>query len=201
MVVNVRTNDDLIEILRNRASGNWNIGVTTEPLITMVRVFNWNNDQVLKGYFNSAASRRNADGDLLIAIGKCRIENFRAGESWFDIFGMAAMVYTPYVPIQKSNGTTSGIMREPNFPRMNQNEIDVFFRRLISEIRLRGITNIVFIAGGTPIPNFFTDWCQQKVVTIEILADEELDRIYPGVNDILWEDELYDENPNDSIRD
>jgi hypothetical protein len=200
MVVNVRTQDDLRELLRNRASGNWNIGVGTEPRITKVRVFNWDNDQVLKGDFNRARSRRDADDDLIIGISKCRIENFRAGERFFDIFGMAAVVYTPYVPIQRVNGMTSGIIRGINFAGRNQNEIDEFFKRLISEIRLRGITNIVFRAGGIPIPDFFTDWCQQNGVNIQILPDEELDRIYPEVNDILCEDELFDENQNEDIR-
>ena len=199
MVVNVRTRDDLRDLLRNRASGNWNVGIAMEPRITKVRVFDWDNNQVLKGDFNRTRSRRDADGDLIIGISKCRIENFRAGESYFEIFGMAAVVYTPYVPVQRSNGTISGIMRDTNFAEMNQNEIDDFFRRLISEIRLRGITNIVFRAGGIPIPDFFTDWCQQNGVTIQILPDEELDMIYPEVNDILWEDELFDENQNQDI--
>ena len=200
MVVNVRTQDDLRELLKNRESGNWNIGVATEPLITKVRVFNWDNNQVLKGDYNRARSRRDIGGDLIIGISKCRIENFRAGESWFNIFGRGNKAYTPYVPVQRANGMTSGIIRDTNYAGMNQNEIDEFFKRLISEIRLRGITNIVFRAGGIPIPDFFTDWCQQNGLTIQILPDEELDRVYPEVNDILWEDELFDENQNEDIR-
>ena len=47
MVVNVRTKDDLRDLLKNRASGNWNIGLASEPRITKVRVFNWDNNQVL----------------------------------------------------------------------------------------------------------------------------------------------------------
>jgi hypothetical protein len=166
----------------------------------MVRVFNWDNDQVLKGDFNRPSSIRDGDGDLIIGISNCRIENFRAGESWFDIFGMASVVYTPNVSVQRSYGMISGIIRDANFEEMNQNEIDEFFRRLISEIRLRGITNIVFRAGGVQIPGFFTDWCQQKGVTIQMLPDDELERLYPKVNDILWEEELFDENPNENIR-
>ena len=33
MVVNVRTHDDLRDLLRNRASGNWIVGIGTEPRI------------------------------------------------------------------------------------------------------------------------------------------------------------------------
>lgn len=196
MVVNLRTRDDLSELLRNRASGNWRIGLKTEPRITKVRVFNWDNDQVLKGDFDRAQSIRDAVNDLIIGISKCRIENFRANESWFDIFGTAAVVYTPYVPVQRSNGTTSGIIRYANYEEMNQSEIDDFFRKLISEIRLRGLNKVVFRAGGTPIPDFFIEWCMQNFVTIEILADEDLDRLYPENEDILWEDDLFDSDNN-----
>ena len=103
MVVNVRTRDDLMDLLLNRASGNWVIGVDTEPSITKVRVFNWDNYQVFKGDYNRARSRRDGDGRLIIAVIKCRIENFRAHESWFKIFGSATVAYTPNVPVQKQN--------------------------------------------------------------------------------------------------
>jgi hypothetical protein len=154
MVVNVRTQNDLRELLKNRESGNWNIGVASEPLITKVRVFNWDNNQVLKGDYNRARSRRDTGGDLIIGISKCRIENFR-GESWFYIFGRGNKAYTPYVPVQRANGMTSGIIRDTNFAGMNQNEIDEFFKRLKAEIQLRGLNKIVFKAGGIPIPDFF----------------------------------------------
>lgn len=201
MVVNVRTKDDLRDLLRNCASGNWDIGVATEPSITKVRVFNWNNDQVLKGDFNRTRSRRDVDSKLIIGISKCRIENFRAGANWFEIFGRANKSYTPYVPLQRANGTTSGIIRDANFAEMNQNEIVDFFRRLISEIRLCGLQKIVFKAGGIPIPDFFRQWCQDKNVEIEIITEDELNRQYPIDNDILWEDDLFDDDQQIDFRD
>ena len=70
MVVNVRTHDDLRVLLRNRASGNWVVGVDTEPSITKVRVFNWDCDQVLQGDFNRTRSRRDVDRKLIIGISK-----------------------------------------------------------------------------------------------------------------------------------
>jgi len=48
MVVNFRTKDYLRDLLRNRASGSWNVGIAMEPRITKVRVFNWETNQVLK---------------------------------------------------------------------------------------------------------------------------------------------------------
>jgi hypothetical protein len=201
MVVNVRTHDDLRDLLRNRASGNWVIGVDTEPIITKVRVFNWDNNQVLKGDFDRARSRRDADRRLIIGIRKCRIENFRAYKNWFEIFGSAAVAYTPYVPVQKQNDSVIGILRDDSFGEMNQNEIDEFFKRLTAEIQLRGLKKIVFKAGGIPIPDSFRQWCQNNNVEIEIIPEDELNRQYPIDNDILWEDDLFDEDDQIDIQD
>jgi hypothetical protein len=194
MIVNIRTRDDLRVLLRNRASGNWNIGRATEPQITKVRVFNWDTDQVLKGDFAPTRSIRDIDGDLIIGISKCRIENFKSKEKWFDIFGTAVVVYTPPVSIQMPNGKKTGIFRDVNFGGMNQNEIDDFFRRLIMEIRLSGLSQIVFNAGGIPIPDFFTQWCQENNVEIEVLTKENLENNYPEENDIVWEDDFFDDD-------
>ena len=187
-------------MLRNRASGNWNIGIATEPRITKVRVFNWDTDQVLKGDYEAARSAWDANDDLIIGISKCRIENFRANERWFDIFQMAVVVYTPPVAIQKSNGMVTGILRDANFDGMSQNEIDDFFRRLIAEIRLRGLQKIVLKAGGIPIPDFFRQWCKDKKVKIEIITEDEFNRHYPIDNDILWEDDLFDNDQQIYLR-
>jgi hypothetical protein len=98
---------------------------------------------------------------------------------------MAVVVYTPPVSIQKSSVTITGILRDVNFGGMTQNEIDEFFKRLIAEIRFRGLNKIVFKAGGIPIPDFFRQWCQDKNVEIEIIPEDELIRQYPIDNDIL----------------
>ena len=201
MVVNVRTHDDLRDLLRNRASGNWVIGVDTEPIITKVRVFNWDNNQVLKGDFNRARSGRDVNRRLIIGISKCRIENFRAYKSWFEIFGSAAVAYTPYVPVQKQNNSVIGVLRDVSFGERNQNEIDEFFKRLKAEIQLLGLNKIVLKAGGIPIPDFFRQWCQDNNVIIEVLSEEEMDRQYPIDNDILWEDDLFDDDQQIDFRD
>jgi hypothetical protein len=201
MVVNVRTHDDLRDLLRNRASGNWNVGIGTEPRITKVRVFNWETSQVLKGDYEPARSARDENNDLIIGISKCRIENFSANERYFDIFNKAAVVYTPPIAIQKSNGRVTGILRDANFDEMSQNEIDEFFRRLIAEIRLSGLQKIVFKAGGIPIPDIFRQWCQDNNVEIEIISEDELNMQYPIDNDILWEDDLFDDDQQIDFRD
>lgn len=201
MVVNVRTHDDLRDLLRDRASGNWVIGVATEPSITMVRVFNWEMDQVLKGDLSRARSRRDAIGKLIIGISNCRIENFRAHKSWREIFGQARVAYTPYVPIQKQNDSVVGILRNAPFGEMNQNEIDEFFKRLKAEIQLRGLNKIVFKAGRIPIPDIFRQWCQDNNVEIEIISEDELNRQYPIDNDILWEDDLFEDDQQIDFRD
>jgi hypothetical protein len=200
MVVNVRTKDDLRDLLHNCASGNWNIGLATEPSITKVRVFNWNNDQVLKGDYSPARSFRDANNDLVIGLSKCRIENFKHKEKWFNIFGMSSVAYTPSVSIQKSNREVTGILRDTNFGHMNQNEIDEFLKRLIAEIRLRGLNKIVFKAGGMPIPDSFRQWCQDNNVEIEIIPEDELNRHYPIDIDILWEDDLFDDDQQIDLR-
>jgi hypothetical protein len=149
---------------------------------------------VLKGDFAPTRSIRDIDGDLIIGISKCRIENFKSKEKWFDIFGTAVVVYTPPVSIQMPNGKKTGIFRDVNFGGMNQNEIDDFFRRLIMEIRLSGLSQIVFNAGGIPIPDFFTQWCQENNVEIEVLTKENLENNYPEENDIVWEDDFFDDD-------
>jgi hypothetical protein len=201
MVINVRTRDDLRDLLRNRASGNWNVGIVMESRITKVRVFNWETNQVLKGDYAPSRSSRDGNNDLIIGIRKCRIENFSANERFFDIFQMAVVVYTPSVSIQKSRGTVTGILRDVNFGGMNQNETDEFFRRLIAEIRLRGLNKIVFKAGGTLIPDFFRQWCQDNNVEIEVIPEDDLNRQYPIDNDILWENDLFDDDQQIDFRD
>ena len=201
MILNVRTKNDLRDLLRNRASGNWNVGVAMEPQITEVRVFNWDCSQVLKGEYDHNRSARDADNDLIIGIANCRIENFNFHERWFHIFQMASVAYTPPISVQKVNDRAIGILRDANFSDMSQNEIDVFYKRLIAEIRLRGLKKIVFKAGGYPIPDFFRQWCQDHEVTIEILSEEVLNHNYPIENDIFWEGDLFLDNQNLNNRD
>jgi hypothetical protein len=48
---------------------------------------------------------------------------------------------------------------------------------------------------------FFRQWCQDNNVIIEVLSEEEMDRQYPIDNDILWEDDLFDDDQQNNFRD
>jgi hypothetical protein len=188
MIINVRTEDNLLILLRNYQSGNWKVGVVSEPRITKVRVFNWDVTQVFKGDYDSLNSNRDANDRLILGIKNCRIENFYAAGTWSDLFGSAAVVYTEEVSIQIQGIKRIGIVRENYDGPLSQNEIDEYFGRLKREIQLRGINKIVFRGGGTiSVPEFFKNWCQENSVIIEILEDDELDRLYPVELDILFD--------------
>lgn len=197
MIVNVRTRNDLRDLLRNRASGHWGIGRGTEPLITKVRVFNWEMDQVLKGDYNRKCSVWDVAGKLIIGIKNCRIENFNNGGKqnlYFDSFGTTPFVYSEDISLQKIKGQVVGIVRSSIPSDMSQNEINEYFERLKREIILRGLTKIVFKKGGIPIPEDFISWCQNNGVQIEILSEDEFNNSYPVQNDIFWEDELFEDD-------
>lgn len=188
MIVNVRTNDNLLILLGNGQSGNWKVGVVSEPRITKVRVFNWDLTQVLNGDYDSVNSYRDLSDRLILAIRNCRIENFNSAGTWAGFFGTAVVVYTEEVSIQIQGTERVGIVRESYEGPMSQNEIDEYFERLKREILLRGINKIVFRGGGTiSVPEFFINWCKQNGVMIEILEDNELDRLYPAELDILFD--------------
>jgi hypothetical protein len=197
MIVNVRTKDDLRDLLRNRASGNWTVSRNSEPKITKVRVFNWVKNQVLKGDYDHRNNPWDVNGKLIIGIKNCRIENFHHNsnsifpEGW--PFGTAVVVYSEEVCVQIKHGVRIGIVRDTIPAYNSQREINKYFERLKSEITIRGLDKIVFKAGGNPIPNYFRQWCQNNNVEIEIIPEDELNRQYPIDNDILWEDDLIED--------
>jgi hypothetical protein len=188
MIINVRTEDNLLILLRNCQSGNWKVGVVSEPRITKVRVFNWDVTQVFEGDYDSLNSNRDANDRLILGVKNCRIVNFYAAGTWTGLFGSATVVYTEDVSIQTHGIERIGIVRENYDGPISQNEIDEYFGRLKREIQLRGINKIVFRGGGTiAVPEFFKSWCQENSVMIEILEDDELDRLYPVELDILFD--------------
>ena len=200
MIVNVRTKDDLRDLLRNRHSGNWTIGQNSERRITKVRVFNWDANQVLKGDYNPKSSSWDSNKDLIIGIIKSRIENFKFDSTWPKTFGAAVVVYTEDVCIQVREGEKVGIVRNTYAGDISTSEINDYFERLLREIKMRGLQKIVFKAGCIPIPDSFKNWCLENNVIIQILDDNELIRIYPTELDVFWEDELF-ENDNQNFRD
>jgi hypothetical protein len=200
MIVNVRTKDDLRELLRNRASGNWKIGRANEPSITKVRVFNWDIEQVLKGDYNKMRSVWDAKGRLVIGIENCRIENFyRQKKTWKSVFGQSSFLYSEEVSLQKKGNQVVGIVRSDLSSGMSTSEIKYYFERLKREIKLRGLTKIVFKKGGIPLPESFIIWCTANGVEIEILPENEFNNRYPLQNDIFWEDELFEQGHNNDV--
>jgi hypothetical protein len=193
MIVNVRTKDDLLILLRNRESGNWKVGATSEPKLTKVRVFNWDATQVLKGDYDPTNSIRDNSNRLIIGINNCRIENFEPAGSWAGFFGAATVVYTEEVSIQNHGFNKIGIVRGNYVGPMTKSEVDDYFERLKKEILLRGLNKIVFQGGGTiSIPDFFSEWCNQNGVDILILNEDELNRLYHQDNDLLFEETIFD---------
>jgi hypothetical protein len=201
MIVNVRTNDDLRDLLANRQSGNWIVSAASERRITKVRVFNWDVTQVLKGDFDPLCSFRDPGNRLILGLKKCRIENFNPNGTWSNLFGAAAVVYTEEVSIQIQGGERIAIVRGNYMGPNTDSEIKDYFDRLKREIGLRGIGKIVFQGGGNiPIPDDFREWCNQNNINIEILDEDELNRLYPEELDIVSEEDLSPDEGNQNIR-
>ena len=58
-----------------------------------------------------------------------------------------------------------------------QNEIDNFFRSLISILQKNGIKDVFLPGGGTiPIPQFFLDYCRENGINIHIITQENIDQ-------------------------
>jgi hypothetical protein len=201
MIVNVRTNDDLRDLLADRQSGNWIVSAASERRITKVRVFNWDVTQVLKGDFDPLRSFRDTSNKLILRLKKCRIENFNSSGTWSNLFGSAAVVYTEEVSIQIQGGERIAIVRGNYIGPNTESEIKDYFDRLKREIGLRGIGKIVFQGGGNiPIPDDFREWCKQNNIKIEILDEDELNRLYPEELDMVSEEDLSSDEGNQNTR-
>jgi hypothetical protein len=56
-------------------------------------------------------------------------------------------------------------------------EIDIFFKSLISIIQKNGINDVFLPGGGTiPIPQFFLDYCSMNGIKIHIITQENIDQ-------------------------
>jgi hypothetical protein len=76
LTVQVRTHNNLLEVLAAGESAAWRVGVDREPLITHVRVVNFDGTQMIEGVYDRAAShRRESDNDLTIGFLDGRIVN------------------------------------------------------------------------------------------------------------------------------
>ena len=56
LTLQVRTRDNLLELLAKNQTGDWKVGNHKIPLITHVQVLNWDGTQMIEGVFDRNAS-------------------------------------------------------------------------------------------------------------------------------------------------
>jgi hypothetical protein len=66
LTVQVRTNDNLLELLAAGESPAWVIAPDREPRLTHVQVVNFAGTQMIEGVYDRTGSRRRQDGGRLI---------------------------------------------------------------------------------------------------------------------------------------
>ena len=79
LTVQVRTRDNLLELLAAGASPAWVVAAEREQLLTHVQIVNVEGTQMIEGVYDRAASERREDGDLVIRFLDGRIVNCRVG--------------------------------------------------------------------------------------------------------------------------
>ena len=75
MTIQVRTSDNLLDLLRDQKSGCWVVAQGKEQEITHVDVVNFNGSQRIEACFNPSSSERLDDGRLIIAFTNACIRN------------------------------------------------------------------------------------------------------------------------------
>lgn len=88
LTIQVRTEDNLLDLLAKNESAAWVVGVEREPLITHVQVSNFNGTQMIEGVYDRAGSSRQPDGRLVIRfldgrIVNCKIEFVHRGPVYY----------------------------------------------------------------------------------------------------------------------
>jgi hypothetical protein len=77
LILQVRTNDNLLDLLANNASPAWVVAQGKEREITHVQVVNWEGSQMIEGVFDPASPRREDDGRRIVRFLDGRIVNCR----------------------------------------------------------------------------------------------------------------------------
>lgn len=180
MIINIRTKDNLNDLLAAEQSGNWVVSAEKQFEAsasgnTKVKVYSWDGTMVLTGDYDPARSVRTANRRLIIGIAHGRIVASAIQWPW-----QASRVYSQEIDIQIHGGTRVGVVRELAIAVPTNECIEDFFDRLSRELIKEGIQKIVFKGGGTiPIPDSFKEFCQQHGIELEILDDDELNGNYP----------------------
>lgn len=77
LILQVRTGDDLRELLAGEESPAWVIADDNEPHLTHVQIVNFEGTQMIEGVFDRNGSRRREDGRLIVRFLDGRIVNCR----------------------------------------------------------------------------------------------------------------------------
>lgn len=75
LTVQVRTHDNLLELLAAEASPAWVVAEDRANLLTHVHIVNFEGTQRIEGVFDRNASERREDGDLVLRFLDGRIVN------------------------------------------------------------------------------------------------------------------------------
>ncbi len=183
MIINIRTKDNLGDLLKAGQSGNWVVSAEKQfeaaaSENTQVKVYSWDGTMVLTGDYDPARSVRTAAGRLIIGIAHGRIVASAAEWPW-----QSSRVYTQEVDVQTHSGHRVGIVREIGVLAPTAKNIKDYFDGLTRELIKEGIQKIVFKGGGTiPIPDSFKEFCKQNGIGLEILDGDELEKRYPNEN-------------------
>jgi hypothetical protein len=183
MIINIRTKDNLNDLLAAEQSGNWVVSTEKEyePAAlgnTKVKVYSWDGSVVLTGDYDPSRSVRTAEGRLIIGIANGRLVRSEVNWPW-----QASRIYTRGADVQTHGVHRVGIVREIDVLAPTSKSIGDYFDGLTKELIKEGIEKVVFKGGGTiPIPDSFKEFCKKNGIKIEILDEGELDKRYPIAN-------------------
>jgi hypothetical protein len=75
LTVQVRTSDNLLELLKAQESGCWTVAQGKEKEISRVEIVNFDGSQRIEAIFNENGSQRLEDGRLIMAFTDACIRN------------------------------------------------------------------------------------------------------------------------------
>lgn len=75
LTIQVRTRDNLLDLLKACKSGAWRVAEDKEQQITDVEIVNFDGTQRIEGIFDGEKSVRQSDGRLVIAFTDACIKN------------------------------------------------------------------------------------------------------------------------------
>ena len=77
LTIQVRTRDNLLDLLADGASPAWVVAPDREPLLTHVQVVNFDGTQMIEGVYDRSGSERRDDGRLVLRFMDGRVINCR----------------------------------------------------------------------------------------------------------------------------